>query len=50
MNGIIVPSFANGARAEFRNLVLWRWNTGETNAVAVIDPTGRLPKNQRSWE
>lgn len=47
--GVIVPSFA--CRAEgIRNLVLWAWADALPHRVVVIDPTGRLPKNQRSWE
>ena len=48
--GILVPSFARGARTEASNLVLWKWSSALPNRVVVIDPTARLPKNQKSWE
>jgi RES domain-containing protein len=48
--GILVPSFARGARADMRNLVLWRWGPAPPHRVSVHDPEGRLPKDQRSWE
>jgi RES domain-containing protein len=47
--GMLVPSFANGAAADDRNLVLWRWGPDLPYKVEVYDPTGRLPKNQLSW-
>jgi RES domain-containing protein len=47
--GILVPSFANGATADDQNLVLWRWGPDLPHRVAVYDPTGKLPKNQLSW-
>ena len=47
--GILVPSFANGATPDDRNLVLWRWGPDLPYKVEVYDPTGRLPKNQLSW-
>lgn len=47
--GISVPSFARNARSEFRNIVLWRWNTGPMDRVSIFDPNGRLPKDQKSW-
>ncbi len=46
--GILVPSFAPGALVGDQNLVLWRWGAPPCN-VEVIDPRGRLPKNQASW-
>jgi RES domain-containing protein len=48
--GISVPSFARCARSEFRNIVLWRWNTGPLDRVSIFDPNNRLPKDQRSWQ
>jgi RES domain-containing protein len=48
--GILVPSFANGAREDMRNLVLWRWGPDPPHRVTVYDPSGRLPKDQRSWQ
>jgi RES domain-containing protein len=47
--GIIVPSFAPGATADDRNLVLWKWGPDRPYRVRVHDPSGRLPKNQLSW-
>lgn len=47
--GVLVPSFARGAGAEDRNLVLWRWGPEPPHKVSVYDPSGRLPKNQLSW-
>lgn len=40
--GMIVPSFAPGARAEARNMVLWRWGADLPTRVALIDEQGRL--------
>ena len=40
--GILVPSFAPGARAADRNLVFWRRELQGPNRVAVFDPNGRL--------
>ncbi len=48
--GILVPSFARGARADMRNLVLWKWRPELPWRVMVHDPSGRLPKNLLSWE
>ncbi len=47
--GILVPSFANGARADMANLVLWRWGAALPHRVVVHDQSGRLPKNPASW-
>lgn len=47
--GILVPSFAPGAESEDRNLVLWDWGPDRPHRVAVVDPGGRLPKDQLSW-
>lgn len=47
--GIVVPSFAPGADAGDHNLVLWRWGSVPPHRVSVVDPSGRLPKNQLSW-
>jgi len=47
---IIVPSFVPGATEATLNLVLWRWGPDLPYKVAVYDPSGRLPKNQLSWE
>lgn len=48
--GVIVPSYAPGATAADRNLVLWRWGRDLPHKVEVFDPSGRLPKNQLSWD
>jgi RES domain-containing protein len=48
--GILVPSFAPGATLGDQNLVLWNWGAGPPHQVAVYDPSGRLPRNQLSWE
>ena len=47
--GILVPSFANGARKDMHNLVLWTWGPALPHRVTVHDPRGRLPKDQQSW-
>lgn len=47
--GILVPSFAPGAETEDRNLVLWDWGPHLPRKVTVLDPSGRLPKDQLSW-
>ena len=47
--GALVPSFANGAGPDDRNLVLWRWGPAPPHRVTVYDPSGRLPRNQLSW-
>lgn len=47
--GVIAPSFAPGATADDRNLILWRWGPDKPHRISVHDPSGRLPKNQLSW-
>ncbi|MGE0210355.1 MAG: RES family NAD+ phosphorylase [Parvibaculaceae bacterium] len=47
--GILVPSFATGARSDIGNLVLWRWGASLPHKVEVHDPEGRLPRDQASW-
>lgn len=47
--GMLVPSFFPGAAGAHHNLVLWRWGPDLPCRVQVHDPTGRLPKNRRSW-
>jgi RES domain-containing protein len=47
--GILVPSFAPGAKPEDRNLVLWDWGPDLPHKVDVFDPSGRLPRDQLSW-
>ena len=34
---MIVPSFANGARPDMTNLVLWRWGPALPHYVEVFD-------------
>jgi RES domain-containing protein len=46
--GILVPSFARGARPDMTNLVLWDWGTAPPRSVIVFDPNRRLPKDQSS--
>ena len=48
--GILVPSFVRDARPDMHNLVLWKWGADLPHRVTVYDPSGRLPKNQLSWE
>ena len=48
--GILVPSFATGARSDMHNLVLWKWGPDLPHRVTAYDPSGRLPKNQLSWQ
>ena len=47
--GILVPSFAPGAEIDDGNLVLWDWVPDRPHKVKVIDPSGRLPKDQLYW-
>lgn len=47
--GVLAPSFANGARPDMHNLVLWTWGPDLPHKVELFDPTGRLPKNDLSW-
>jgi RES domain-containing protein len=48
--GVLVPSFAPGARPADLNLVLWDWGDAPPKLVRVHDPAKRLPKNRKSWE
>lgn len=48
-SGVLVPSFARGARPDQHNLVLWRWGASMPHYVAVVDPAGRLPRDPTSW-
>ncbi len=48
--GLLAPSFAHGAAPYDHNLVLWRWGRDRPHRVDVHDPSGRLPKNQLSWD
>ena len=47
--GIIVPSFAEGANPDAKNLVLWRWSEDLPHRVSIIDLERRLPRNDASW-
>ena len=47
--GILVPSFARGAKSDAANLVLWKWGPSRPHKVDVYDPSSRLPKNMMSW-
>jgi len=47
--GILVPSFAVGARPEMANLVAWKWGPDFPHRITVHDPDHRLPKDQASW-
>ncbi|MEO0622242.1 MAG: RES family NAD+ phosphorylase [Pseudomonadota bacterium] len=40
--GLLVRSFAAGARDDQLNLVLWRWNGGEDDRLQLIDDQDRL--------
>ena len=42
--GLIVPSYARGATTADVNVVLWRWNTGDGDALMVVDDDGRLSR------
>lgn len=48
--GVLVPSFAPGATEADLNLVLWDWSDRLPHRISVYDPSGRLPKNQLSWD
>ena len=48
--GLLAPSFARGAAPHDHNLVLWRWGRNLPHRVDVHDPSGRMPKNQLSWD
>lgn len=48
--GMLVPSFVPGAAADAFNLVLWDWRADLPHKVEVYDPSGRLPRDRRSWE
>jgi RES domain-containing protein len=47
--GILVRSFACGASEADRNAVFWKWAPVPPHQVRVIDPGGRLPRNDLSW-
>ncbi|WP_163851446.1 RES family NAD+ phosphorylase [Pseudooceanicola aestuarii] len=41
---LLVRSYAHGARADQLNMVLWRWNKGGDDRLAVIDDENRLTR------
>ena len=47
--GMLVPSFAVGARSDWANLVLWHWSDRLPHRITVYDPDQQLPADQRSW-
>jgi RES domain-containing protein len=47
--GLLVPSFAVNARPDMKNAVLWKWGADLPCKVEVHDPSGRLPRDQLSW-
>lgn len=48
-SGILVPSFARGARPDAANLVLSRWGEELPCRVMVYELTHRLPRHPASW-
>lgn len=48
--GMLVPSFFVGAAAQHVNLILWNWSDAPPIMVRVHDPSGRLPRDRKSWE
>jgi RES domain-containing protein len=48
--GLLARSYVHGATPADVNLILWRWSAALPHRVAVFDPSGRLPKNQFSWD
>jgi RES domain-containing protein len=48
--GILVPSFTPSFTHRDENLVLWKLSERPPHQVRVFDPSGRLPRNQLSWE
>lgn len=49
MAGILVPSFASGAKTHDVNAVFWKWGPEKPNRLTVIDDLDRLPRNDDSW-
>ncbi|WP_422071080.1 RES family NAD+ phosphorylase [Tranquillimonas rosea] len=41
-SGLLVPSFARGARPDQLNLVLWHWGATDDAWLEVVDDEGRL--------
>lgn len=48
--GILVPSFASGAGPGDVNAVFWRWSDMPPYQVRVVDDSGRLPRDEASWQ
>ena len=40
--GMVVRSFAKGARADSANVVLWSWGQGTAASLELVDDDGRL--------
>ena len=47
--GLQVPSFAPGATEDDLNVVFWHWAPEPPHHIRVLDPGGRLPRNDLSW-
>jgi RES domain-containing protein len=45
--GVRVPS---AQMKDGVNIVLWRWNNEPSRQVIVLDPRGKLPRDQKSWQ
>ncbi len=41
-HGLLVPSFAAGAKADDFNMVLWKWGNRKPHRLTLIDDEGRL--------
>lgn len=48
--GMLVPGFFVGAEERHVNLVLWTWGDTLPTMVRAHDPSGRLPRDRKSWE
>ncbi len=49
VGAILASSLAPGAAPRDRNLIFWRWNKTDRDAVTVIDDVGRLPRDGAFW-
>lgn len=49
VSGILVPSFASGAKPHDVNAVFWKWGPAMPHRLVVIDDLDRLPRNDDSW-
>ncbi len=45
-SGLLVPSYARGAKADDLNLVLWKWGNRKPHKLSMIDDDGRLARLQ----